>query len=69
MDEPIVTLAHCRTLGYCAHGMRTFFARHGLDWAGFREHGAAASVIEATGDSMAIAAAQLARDEAEQGEQ
>lgn len=65
MASPVVTLAHCRALGYCARGMRAFFTRYGLDWDGFRERGASADEIEATGDSMAIAAAKLARDEEE----
>ena len=61
MTDPIVTVAHCRTLGYCARGMRAFFARHSLDWDEFRHNGSPASKIEATGDAMAIAAASLAR--------
>lgn len=66
-EQPIVTLAHCRTLGYCARGMRTFFEQHGLDWQSFRERGAPADQIEATGDAMAARAAELARADAQQG--
>lgn len=62
--QPIVTLAHCRQLGYCSRGMRAFFAAHGLDWSEFRERGLPAPTIEATGDAMALRAAQLARNEA-----
>lgn len=67
MTEAIVTLEHCRRLRYCSRGLRTFFARHGLDWHAFRHDGLPASVIAGTGDAMAIAAARLARDDAQQG--
>lgn len=61
----IVTLDHCRRLGYCARGMRAFFARNELDWQRFRAEGLPAEEVEQTGDAMAIAAARLARDEHE----
>lgn len=67
MSDPIVTLEHCRSLGYCARGLRAFFARHGLNWDAFRVEGAPASQIEATGDAMAMAAARLAREDAQRG--
>jgi hypothetical protein len=62
VSEPIVTLEHCRALGYCARGMRAFFEQHGLDWQAFRAGGLPASTIEATGDAMAQRAAALARE-------
>lgn len=65
MNEPLVTLEHCRRLGYCARGMRAFFARLGLDWDLFRSRGLPADEIEATQDAMAMAAARLAREEAQ----
>lgn len=61
MTEPVVTLEDCRTLKYCASGIRAFFVRHALDWATFRRHGLPASVLDRTGDAMAIAAANVAR--------
>lgn len=66
--DAIVRLEHCRALGYCARGMREFFARHGLDWQAFRERGLPASEIEATGDGMAQRAAALAREEQQKGQ-
>lgn len=66
-NEPIVTIEHCRALGYCARGMRTFFARYKLNWDAFRQRGTSASEIEATGDAMALAAANLAREDARRG--
>lgn len=68
MTEPIVTITHCKRLGYCAKGMRAFFLRHGLDWQAFRTEGVHADALEATGDAMAIRAAALAREDAQRGE-
>lgn len=62
MSGAIVTIEHCRSIGYCARGMRSFFAHHGLDWQQFRERGLPAEQIEATGDAMAIRAAAVARE-------
>jgi hypothetical protein len=62
VSEAIVTVEHCRALGYCARGMRAFFAQHGLDWQAFRAAGLPASTIEATGDAMAQRVAALARE-------
>lgn len=59
----VVTIEHCRRLGYCAQGMRAWFAERGLDWDTFRTAGLPADVIEATGDDMAKRAAALAREE------
>lgn len=59
----LVRLEHCRSLGYCARGMRDFFAAHGMDWQEFRERGTPVEQFEATGDDMAIKAATLAREE------
>lgn len=59
--DPLVTLAHARSVVYCSRGMRAFAARHGLDWQAFISSGIPASVLEATGDAMAIRAAAVAR--------
>jgi hypothetical protein len=65
MTAAIVTLDHCRRLNYCARGMRSFFANHGLDWTTFIDRGLPAETIEATGDAMALRVVELARAEAE----
>lgn len=65
--DPLVTLRHCVGVDgrrYCASGVRAFFARHGLDLRAFAHDGLPASVIEATGDAMALRAAARARAEA-----
>jgi hypothetical protein len=64
VSDPIVTLAHARTLGYCASGMRAFSVAQALDWQQFRTEGLPASVFEGTGDAMAIRVAALAREQA-----
>jgi hypothetical protein len=58
----IVTMQHVRKAKMCSRGARAFFARHGLDWAEFRRVGLPASVIEATGDAMAIKVCEVARE-------
>jgi hypothetical protein len=58
----VVTMQHCREVGYCARGVRAFFKLHGLDLAQFLSEGLPAEVIESTGDAMALAAAKRARN-------
>lgn len=60
---PLVKLEHVRRLGYCSRGLRAFFTSRGLDWCEFKSNGLPADVVEATGDAMAIRAAELARSE------
>lgn len=63
----MVRVEHCigtDGLRYCAHGMRDFARRHGIDLRAFLREGLPASELERTGDAMAIAAARRARDEA-----
>ena len=64
MSEPVVvTMEHCRTLRYCARGVRALFARYGLDYADFLQNGIQAEkLLDATGnDGMAQAAVEVAR--------
>lgn len=56
-----VTMRHMREVGYCARGVREFFARHGLDWSAFLRDGIAAQRLEDTGDAMAARVAAHAR--------
>jgi hypothetical protein len=72
-DQPpeadfIVTVTHLRTVpawnsrvGFCAKMARSFFARHGLDWAQFVREGIAASALENTGDALALRVVEHAR--------
>lgn len=65
----IVTIAHMRSVpgmstrgGFCARGGRAWFARYGLDWSAFVRNGIQADVLLATGDGMALALVQHARN-------
>lgn len=53
-------MVHCRRLGYCARGVRAFYARAGLDYSAFLQDGTPARELLATGDSMAMAAVEEA---------
>jgi len=59
-----VTIQHLRALGYCNRGLRKWFAERGIGWPEFLEEGVDAGYLRATGDAMAIAAADLAEAEA-----
>jgi hypothetical protein len=54
MKDPLVTLSDMRGMKYCNPGARLWFKRYGLDWNVFRKEGLPASVLEQTGDAMAI---------------
>lgn len=56
-----VTMQHCREIGYCARGVRYFFALHELDFGKFLAEGVPSCVLKATGDAMALAAVERAR--------
>lgn len=58
----MVTLTDMRSQRYCNRGAREWFERHGLDWRRFRHEGLPASVLEATGDAMAIKLCKWVRD-------
>ncbi|VFR34585.1 Phage protein [plant metagenome] len=55
----VVTADHLHSVpvdgrfGYCHAGARPWFARHGLNWMTFLQHGIPASVLLATGDALA----------------
>lgn len=59
----VVLHRHCRELGYCNRGLREWFSREGLDWAGFLKHGIAADTLRATNNAMADRAISKAEGE------
>lgn len=68
----IVTVAHLRSVpafgrgaGFCARGSRAWFARHGLSWKDFVNHGIDHKTLTATGDALALAL--VAHAHAQQG--
>jgi hypothetical protein len=69
LDGLVVTTRHLFTVpgytvrrGFCRAGARHWFESHGLDWREFARHGLAASVLEASGDAMALRVVQWARE-------
>lgn len=68
MTGLIVTFTHLRTIqafgrrpGYCLPVSRQFAARYGLDWRRFVKEGLPADELLATGDALAIALVDHAR--------
>lgn len=47
--------------GFCRRGARAWFQAHGLDWDAFRREGIDAELLLASGDPMAIALVEHAR--------
>lgn len=62
IDEPRVYMRHIRQAGMCAHGIRAFANRHGIDFKEFVENGLPVSVLEATGDAMALKVVEIAKN-------
>ena len=60
----IVLHRHCRDLGYCNRGLRQWFAREGLNWAGFLKHGIDADTLRQHDNAMADRAIALSEGEA-----
>ena len=46
--------------GFCRRGARAWFKRHRLDWDSFRHRGIDSTVLEATGDALALALVKAA---------
>lgn len=62
-QEPvIVRMRHIREARMCSSGARAFFERHGLDWVQFLKHGIEADKIASTGDAMALAVVEVAKN-------
>lgn len=61
MSDPLVRMEHIRAAKMCSRGARDFFNRHNLDWSKFLKEGIPATELEATGDTMAITVAEVAR--------
>lgn len=65
MSDVQVTMAHVRQAGYCMGACRKWFPDNGLSWSEFIDHGYPASVLEATGDGLALAVVRIAREGAD----
>lgn len=69
MTGLIVTTEHLFTIrgysrrqGFCRGKSREWFQRHGLDWRDFVRNGISAEKLEATGDGLALALVDWARE-------
>jgi len=69
-DELIITVQHIYTVpawngatGFCGRGARAWFAQHNLSWADFVANGLPASILEATGDALALQVVAHAREQ------
>ena len=60
-EEPRIMMADLRRAQMCSHGARAFFSRHDLDWDDFLKNGVPVSLIEATGDAMAMKVVEAVR--------
>ena len=62
MTSPVlIRMKHIRAAHMCSSGARSWFGRHGFDWAKFLKNGIEVEKFEATGDPMALKVAELAR--------
>ena len=61
-EAVVVKMEHMRRLGYCSSGVRRFFQEHSLDYSAFLREGIDSSKLEATGDGMALAVIEEARN-------
>ena len=63
----LVTLKHTRQLGYCVPRLREWCQEHGIDMRELKS-GVDSARIRATGDHLAIVAADLAEQESQWAE-
>jgi hypothetical protein len=57
-----IRMIHVRQVMMCSRGARAFFTRYNLDWQKFLDEGLDSDLIEATGDPMALAVVEAARN-------
>lgn len=57
-----IRMVHVRQVSMCSKGARDFFKKHDLDWDMFLNEGLDSNLIEATGDAMALAVVEAARN-------
>lgn len=58
-------MSDVRRARMCSRGARDFFVRHGLDWSAFLREGIDEELLLNTGDPMARAVVQVAREREE----
>jgi len=60
----LLKISHIRKAGYCVRGARAWALRHNIDFSYFLQNGMPVEVFEAIGDSFAMHACRVAREEA-----
>lgn len=63
MNEKIITMKDIRKAKMCARGAREFFISYNLDYSEFLRNGISASIIEATGDPLALKVVKISRED------
>lgn len=61
-DELRVTMSHARQAKMCSRGVREFCKRYGIDYDEFLNDGVPVSIVEATGDAMALECVKVAQN-------
>lgn len=61
-EDVIVTIDDVRAVTLCARGARNWFRANRLDFNLFLQEGLPASVLEATGDSLALKVVTYAKE-------
>lgn len=61
----IITIAHLRKAGMCSRQPRQWFARHGLSWSDFIDHGIPEEDVLATGDELGAMVVRKAHEDGE----
>lgn len=61
-NDIIVTMKDVRAAKGCSKGARMFCETHGINWSLFLKEGVRASVLEATGDAMALNLVKVAKN-------
>lgn len=52
MIDHVITMEHCRQIGFCSRGVRAWMTRVNLDYMHFLQHGYKISEIEPIGDHL-----------------
>ena len=58
-----IYLRHLRLVGYCVPSSRAWAKQHGVDWREFVRDGLDATVLESSGDALAMKLVEVARAE------
>lgn len=60
-EDFVITARELQANGFCAHGVKLWFAQYGLDFKDYVKNGIPASVLLATGDALGERAVESVR--------